>query len=207
MPPVVLDRRLITSERVRQLYAKLLFEYDATWEPKAEAAIMQDAAPFVERQTGIPRKVFLTGYATTITWLDKATLYLPFEPGVAGENGHWSFDAQIEIIAHELEHSVQARRHPQGPLGFSVEYLAREASRGFWESEAMVCGETVNYHFTGRWDESTMLRRIERGYGCSQATVQSAYRMFTVLRPTVVNGGVLHKPAQDVINFFKQEAA
>lgn len=194
----------LTSVVVRELWTHMLLTFGATVEAKQDAQLMRIAAALLNTLNIQDKETFLKSFVTTI---DK-TIYIPFDIGIEGSNGQWSYWSQIRLCVHEHQHVLQGTR--EGWAAFDTRYLISSAFRAGYEAEAYGCDMEMEWWRHGAAFDVEAFAKAEplklKRYGCKTKDIEQAQHML-LCRAALVKQGLIETGAgQCAIAWLNQHA-
>lgn len=122
-------------------------------------------------------------------------VYLCFEPGCS------TIDPilQLEIIAHELLHTMQWE---ENPVKFSLNYLGKHEKRAEYETEALSCNMELHYRLTKQLYAPKDLSKHLVWYKCSSSDIRVAEKHLAILANIFKHGGNYNLPVKAIMELI-----
>lgn len=189
-----------TPEIVRAFWAYMQSEYGSDVIQKADSALMQLVAKFLDVTDILDNEVFMQRFTTTL----HNNIYIPFELGNP-ERDLWS---QIRVCVHEHQHIEQGQR--DGWLTFGGRYLTSPSFRANYEAEAYGCDMEMEYWRNGAGFDPHVYgaNRVTtlKNYGCKPEHIEQAQQTILIRADTLAQGGVENKCSQLAIAWLNEHA-
>jgi len=185
----------LTAQNIQDYWAFMAQKYGSEVIDKDDSDLMQMVAGFLDLIEVQDKKLFMENYTTTIG----DNIYIPFDLGVAGLYNLWD---QIETGAHEHQHIIQL--HREGPLKFSLEYLASKKHRAWYEAEAYRCDMEIYFWRTGRIMSPGQLANRLKNYGVDQGDIDFMEQYFEASAMTIQEGGIISEASQVTIEWLEK---
>ncbi len=187
-----------TPAHVTALWDAMRARYGTRIVDKSSAAEMKLVGWFLERIGVLDQATFLERFTTTIG----RRIYVPFTPGTpTPRHSLWS---QLVICVHEHQHVEQLVR--DGPVTFSLRYLASPAARAAYEADAYRCNLELHHWHAGQLPSPRELAERLRSYGVRDADIDVAETTLIAAARTVKAGGVITPAAKFAIAWLRQHA-
>jgi hypothetical protein len=162
---------------------------------KRRSKLMQTLGTLLELKGGIDKEVFMSRFATIID----DTLYMNRKIG-SGRRKDWQ--KQIATCPHEINHAVDARRHPQGTTGFFWDYGLYSRKRALYEAKGYSSQLIFHYWWTGNMMDTKRLADILKKYQCNKGDRRAAQRYLNKVKRILLKGGVPGKHNRDGITWL-----
>lgn len=147
-----------------------------------------DLMPIVSRALDVfgimDKDTFLKRYATTVVdpFLDRKWVYIPWVPGVGSQS---SRAAQMRVLSHETEHTIQGE-----DINFILRYARSRSKRAHYEALATQAELETHCLLTGKPLNVSYAANRLKAYGVRAADIDVTKQHLALVNMVVVRGAV-----------------
>lgn len=184
-------RTVITHEMVKTVAKELEKQFNVVITSNKKSGEVQAIASILDILGVKNKEEFMKEVSITIY----KHIYLSFEPGDLAIEPL----LQLEIIAHELKHTMQWEKDP---AKFAIGYLTQHEKRTELEVEALACNMELHYRVTGHLYDAKAMSSHLKWYRVTSKDINVAEKQLAILGNILKQGGNYSIPVDAIMKLL-----